>query len=75
MIEDDVVREVRAVREAYARSHNYDVQAMVEDLRASDAVGDWPVVRHPPRPLRTESRKAADVSPNKPMQPTGSAGG
>jgi hypothetical protein len=49
MVEDDVLREVRAAREAYARLHNYDVRAMVADLRARDLAGDWPVVRHPPR--------------------------
>ena len=29
MTEDDVLRDVRAAREAYARSHNFDVRAMV----------------------------------------------
>ena len=54
MIEDDVMREVRAVREAYARLHNFDVRAMVEDLRVRDLAGDYLVVRHPsrrPRPV------------------------
>ena len=49
MTEDDVLREVRAAREAYARLHNFDVRAMVEDLRARDKAGDWPVVRRAPR--------------------------
>lgn len=49
MIEDDVLREVRAVREAFARLHDFDVRAMVADLRARDLAGDWTVVRHPPR--------------------------
>ncbi len=49
MTEDDVLRDVRVAREAYARSHNFDVQAMVADLRARDAAGDWPVVRRAPR--------------------------
>ena len=49
MIDDDVLREVRAAREACARLHNYDVRAMVADLRAQDLAGDWPVVSHPPR--------------------------
>jgi hypothetical protein len=49
MVEDDVLREVRAARDAYARSHNYDVRAMVADLRARDAADDRPVVRRPPR--------------------------
>lgn len=49
MVEDDVLREVRAAREAYARLHNFDVRAMVKDLQTRDLIGDWPVVRHPPR--------------------------
>ncbi len=49
MIEDDVLREVRSAREAYARSHGFDVWAMVADLRARDEVGDRPVVRLAPR--------------------------
>ena len=31
MNEDSVLQEVRAAREAYARSHGYDVRAMVAD--------------------------------------------
>ena len=34
MNEDSVLQEVRAAREAYARSHGYNVWAMVADLRA-----------------------------------------
>jgi hypothetical protein len=63
MSEDSVLQEVRAAREAYARSHGYDVRAMVADLRAQDERGDWPVVRLSPRrpmppgesPCRTDS--------------------
>jgi hypothetical protein len=49
MSEDSVLQEVRAAREAYARSHGYDVRAMVADLRERDDRGDWPVVRLSPR--------------------------
>ena len=49
MIEDDILREVRAARDAFARSHGYDLHAMVEDLRAQNERGDWPVVRLAPR--------------------------
>lgn len=49
MDEDGVLREVRAAREAYARSLGYDVRAMVADLRDRDDRGDWPVVRLTPR--------------------------
>lgn len=49
MTEDSVLQDVRAAREAYARSHGYDVRAMVADLRERDARGDWPVARLAPR--------------------------
>ncbi len=62
MVEDDVLREVRAAREAYARSHGYDVRAMVADLRAQDAAGDWPVVRRPPR--RPSPAREPAAAPN-----------
>jgi hypothetical protein len=68
MVEDDVLREVRAAREAYARSHGYDVRAMVADLRARDAVGDWPVVRRPPR--RPSPGGVPSVALNQTPQPT-----
>jgi hypothetical protein len=67
MTEDDVLREVRAAREAYARLHNFDVRAMVADLRARDLAGDWPVVRRVPR------RPVAVEPPNQPLQQTGAA--
>lgn len=46
---DDVLREVRATREAFARSHGYDVYAMAAALRRLDEAGDRLVVRLPPR--------------------------
>jgi hypothetical protein len=49
MIDDEVLREVRTAREAYAGLHNFDVRAMAADLRGRDLAGDWPVVRRPPR--------------------------
>jgi hypothetical protein len=65
MIEDDVLR---TVREAYAQSHNYDVRAMVADLRARDAAGDWPVVRHPRR--RPSAVVIPAVGRDQPLEPT-----
>ena len=52
MNEDSVMQEVRAARDAFARSHGYDLRAMVADLREQDNRGDWPVVRlYPRRPV------------------------
>lgn len=49
MIEDNVIREVRAAREAFARLHGNDLWAMVEALREEDEAGDWPLARLTPR--------------------------
>ncbi len=68
MIEDDIIRELRAVREAYARLHNYDVHAMVADLQARNLADDWPVVSHPPR--RIEVIAAPTAAPKQPLPST-----
>ncbi len=44
MIEDEVILEVRAAREAFAASHGYDVRAMVMALRKMDEESGMPVV-------------------------------
>ena len=59
MNEDSVLQEVRAAREAFARSHGFDVRLMVADLRQQDERGDWPVVR---------------LAPRRPAMPSGSQG-
>jgi hypothetical protein len=76
MSEDSVLQEVRAAREAYARSHGYDVRPMVADLRAQDELGDWPVVRlSPRRPVPPgESHLGSDSTPLRP-RPAGSLAG
>jgi hypothetical protein len=68
MTEDTVLQEVRAAREAYARSHGYDVWAMVADLRERDNRGDWPVVRLAPR--RPTVPGDAQSGPNAALQQT-----
>lgn len=66
MIQDDVIREVRAAREEYARMHGYSVRAMVADLRAKDLAGGWPVVNR-------AARRSGSSVPSQPLQPTGAA--
>jgi len=65
MAEDDVLRQVRAAREAYAKSLGYDIRAMVADLSARDAAGDWLVVRRTPRRCRPAVSPA--TTPNNPL--------
>lgn len=64
MIEDDVIRGVRAAREEYARLHGFNIRAMVADLQARDAAGDWHVVSRPAR------RAHSADSPPQALQPT-----
>ena len=60
MVEDDLVREVRAAREEYCRQFDYDLRAIVRDLREHERVGGRRVVRLPPRrPVRTSREVAA----------------
>ena len=72
MTEDDVLCEVRAAREAYARLHHFDVRAMVADLRARDEAGDWPVVRRAPRRPHPVA-DTAGVPMNQTLQQPGAA--
>jgi hypothetical protein len=67
MIEDDVLREVRAARDAYARSLGYDVRAMVADLHARYTTGEWQVVRRAPR--RPQPVVAQAVAPGETPEP------
>jgi hypothetical protein len=66
MYDDSVLQEVRAAREAYARSHGYDVDAMIADLRRQDERGDWPVVRLAPRRPPTPVGVLGEPSPSAP---------
>lgn len=68
MMEDEIVNEVRAAREAFAAKYGYDIRAMVAALQAMDAAGDHPVVRLAPRRPTTGGRSAIDSHP----EPTGS---
>lgn len=68
MIEDDVLLEVRRIREEFAREHNYDIEAMGADLRALDEAEGTPTVRLEPR------RPAGWVDPAfRPADASGSA--
>ena len=70
MSDDSVLQQVRAAREAYAQAHGFDVHAIVADLRAQDARGDWPVVRLAPRRPVVAGIPAAGPNPALPRTPT-----
>ena len=41
-MKDPIVEEVRRIREAHAARFNYDIDAIVADLKRSEAERDWP---------------------------------
>lgn len=44
MWEDEIVEEIHQIREAYAKSFNYDLDAIFEDLRKKEAASGREVV-------------------------------
>ncbi|MFT3881298.1 MAG: hypothetical protein QM703_16745 [Gemmatales bacterium] len=63
MFEDDIIREVRAAREEYAKSHGFNIRAIVADLQARGHEGDWKVVRRPARrPQQVDRQKMKTVA-------------
>jgi hypothetical protein len=61
-VTDDILVEIRATRDAFAQAHGYDAVAMAAALRRLNDVGDWRVVRLPPR---RPAKIAAETAPPK----------
>ena len=69
MRDADILTELRAWRDEFARSHGYDLQAMASSLRALDGAAGAQVVRgEPRRPAAVPPNGAA--APNEAMQRT-----
>jgi hypothetical protein len=67
MRRDPIVDEVRRNREAIAREHDNDLEAIVAAFQQEDAASDTPTVSFPPkRVLKPAKRKSS----NKRMEPT-----
>ncbi|CAN5493119.1 hypothetical protein BH10PLA2_BH10PLA2_04140 [soil metagenome] len=62
MQETDIVDQVRAARDRYAKSHNYDLAAIVEDLRKKEKEGSEPVVYLPPRRPKPDSQDSSNLA-------------
>lgn len=56
--EDEIVAEVRAVRDAYAQRFAYDVRAICRDLKRSRDEGNRQVVRLPAKQSKPKSERA-----------------
>jgi len=63
MERDPIIEEIHAVREAFAKDHNYDLAAMVATLRRHQRESGREVVSFAPRRLSTcELRPVEDTS-------------
>jgi hypothetical protein len=70
---DPIVEEVRKHREAIAREHGNDLEALVVALERDDSLGDAPTVSFPPKRVarRAVLRSARKTRrPNKALEPT-----
>lgn len=64
MIEDPIVQEVRAARDEYARQFNYDLKAIVRDLRLRQQAEGRPVVSREVQPhVRPAEPVASEIKP------------
>ena len=68
----DVLAELRAWRDEFARSHDYDLRAMAAVLREMDAAAGARVVRGEPRPPVIVPR-GEPSPPDKAVRQTGAA--
>jgi hypothetical protein len=48
MGKDEIVEEVRAIRDAYAAKFNYNIQKIAEDLQAGEKMSDHPIANLQP---------------------------
>ncbi len=50
---DHIVEEIRRIRDEHASQFNYDLDAIVADLRRSEAERDWPRASFAPRRIQS----------------------
>jgi hypothetical protein len=56
MWHDPIVEEVRAIRDAYAKQFNYDLEAIYRDLKEQEARSGRVVVSLPPKRVAPEGK-------------------
>ena len=65
MTEDPIVGQVRAVREAFAAAHGYDIRAMVATLRAQTAASGRDVVQADTKSISSDEPQPNSIQPIK----------
>ena len=58
---DHIIAEIRAVRDAHTARFAYDVQAIFNDIRASQKASGRTYVRYPPRRVAVDAEGQSDL--------------
>ena len=61
MWQDPVVEEVRAIRDAYAKQFDYNLEAIYRDLKEQEAKSGWKVVSLQPKRIVVADGKNPSV--------------
>lgn len=61
MEQDEIIREVRAIREALAQRFNFDVQAIFLDAKKREGQGGRKVVHLEPRLIELDREAGAEL--------------
>ena len=56
MPHDPIIEEIRAIRDEFAKEHDYDVKAIVEALQREEAESGLQVISLPPKRLLEEQK-------------------
>jgi hypothetical protein len=56
MWKDPIVEEIRAIRDAYAKQFDYNLEAIYRDLKEQEVRSGWEVVSLPPKRIEPEKR-------------------
>ena len=57
MWRDPIVEEVRAIRDAYAKKFNYDIEAIYRNLKEQEAKSDREFISLPPNLIKPTGKK------------------
>ncbi len=54
MLQDEIVEEIHRIREEYAQSFNYNLDAIFADLQKQQVESGWEIVKLPPKQSLTK---------------------
>ena len=57
MWQDPIVQEVRAIRDAYAKKFNYDIEAIYRNLKEQEAKSNREFISLPPKRIKPIKKK------------------